>query len=456
MKYHDALRYLYGLVDYEKRRIERYSPQEFKLDRVVQLLEKLQNPHQAYPTLHIAGTKGKGSVSAMLAGAAQAGGLRTGLYISPHLHTYRERIQVNREPISRTAMAELVEELQPVVATQPELTMFEVTTALAFLHFQREQVDIAVIEVGLGGRLDATNVILPEISIITSLSLDHTYLLGDTLEEIAYEKAGIIKQGVPIVTAPQKQEALDVLERIAAEREAPYTAVGETWRWEAVDRSWNGQTMRVEQATEASAFDGNYDLNLIGDFQQENAMTAIAATALLHDMGHEWAKPEALRAGLQDIHWPGRMEVLSQNPPVIVDCAHNPYSAATLRDSLETWFPETTWLVIYGASTDKDIDGMLEELIPISQHVIVTRSYHPRAAAPYVLADKLADLAHGAEIAINAQRALEQAFHRLQPGWGIVATGSIFVVADIREAWAMRVDLDLPMGDWVDEPWEKS
>ena len=146
MKYHDVLRYLYGLVDYEKRRIERYSPREFKLERVVQLLEKLGNPHQAYPTLHIAGTKGKGSVSTMMARVAEAAGLRTGLYISPHLHTYRERMQINREPISRAAMTTLVEELQPVVETVPELTTFEVTTALAFLYFQRERVDIGVME----------------------------------------------------------------------------------------------------------------------------------------------------------------------------------------------------------------------------------------------------------------------------------------------------------------------
>jgi dihydrofolate synthase / folylpolyglutamate synthase len=455
MKYHDVLRYLYGLVDYEKRRIERYSPQEFKLERVVHLLEKLGNPHQAYPTLHIAGTKGKGSVSVMLAGVAQAGGLRTGLYTSPHLHTYRERIQINQEPIARGMMTELVEELQPVVEMQPELTTFEVTTALAFLYFQREQVDIGVMEVGLGGRLDATNVILPDLSIITSLSLDHTYLLGNTLGEIAYEKAGIIKQGIPVVTAPQRQEALDVLQRIAAERQAPYYAVEETWHWEALDRSLKGQTLSVEQVAGPSAFDGAYELGLIGDFQQENAVTAIAATAVLHNLGKPWATPEAVHTALRKISWPGRMEVLSEEPMVIVDCAHNPYSAAALRDSLQTWFPETSWLLIYGASTDKDIDGMIKALKPIIKHAIVMRSYHPRAATPYDLADKFADLAHGAEIAINAQRALEQAIHRLEPGWGIVATGSIFVAADIREAWAKRSRLDLPLGDWVDEPWDR-
>lgn len=454
MKYHDVLRYLYGLVDYEKRRIERYSPREFKIERVMSLLDKLGNPHRSYPTLHIAGTKGKGSVSAMMAGVAQAGGLRTGLYTSPHLHTYRERMQINREPISRSDMTALVEEIQPTVETVPGVTTFEVTTALAFLYFERMDVDIAVMEVGLGGRLDATNVITPEISMITSLSLDHTYLLGDTIGEIAGEKGGIIKEGIPVVTAPQQEEALAVLRRIASERHTSLTTVGKDWTWEPVKRTLDGQTMRVNRTDQASIFDGTYDVKLIGDFQQENAAVAIAATAILHDHHHPWATPEALRASLSDVRWAGRMEILNREPLLMIDSAHNPYSAQVLVDSLRTWFPETSWVLVYGASNDKDITGMLKALLPISEHVIVTRSYHPRAAAPYSLADICADLNRGAEIAVNAARALEQAFARLQPGWGIVVAGSIFIAADVREAWSEKMTLDLPMGDWVDEPWE--
>ncbi|MGC9520809.1 MAG: bifunctional folylpolyglutamate synthase/dihydrofolate synthase [Anaerolineae bacterium] len=454
MRYHDALRYLYGLVDYEKRRIERYSPREFKLDRVVQLLKEVGNPHEAYPTIHVAGTKGKGSVSAMMAGVAQVAGLRTGLYISPHLHTYRERMQINREPISRSRMTSLVEEIQPIVATMPELTTFEVTTALAFLYFQRERVDLAVMEVGLGGRLDATNVITPEISIITSLSLDHTYLLGDTLAEIAYEKAGIIKPGVPVVTAPQQPEALNVLRRIAEERNAPLTVVGEDWLFQPEQRTRTGQRIRIERANAASPFEGIYEVALLGDFQEENAAVAIAATAVLRDHGHAWANSQTLRTSLTDVVWPGRMEILNNDPLLVVDCAHNPYSVNALVESLKTWFPDVSWIVIYGASNDKDIEGMLEVLLPFSEHMIVTRSYHPRAAAPYALADLCADLGRGAEIAVNPRRALEQAYRQLKPGWGIIATGSIFVVADVREAWSKQAELDLPLGDWVDEPWE--
>ena len=454
MKYHDVLRYLYGLVDYERRRIDRYSAREFKLERVAGLLEKLGSPHDTYPTLHIAGTKGKGSVSSMMSAIARASGLRTGLYVSPHLHTYRERIQIDGHPISRAAISDLVAEIQPVVETIPGLTTFEVTTALAFLHFQRSGVDLGVMEVGLGGRLDATNVITPEISIITSLSLDHTAILGDTLAKIAFEKAGIIKPHVPVVTSPQAGEALDVLRRVASERDAPLTVVGEDVGWEPLERTIRGQRLRVSHRAAPSGFDGDYDLALLGDFQLENATSAVAAAAVLRRTGHAWATPEAVRHALATVTWPGRMEILNESPPLVVDCAHNPYSAQTLVSSLEKWFPDTSWILLYGASSDKDIRGMLAALLPMCEHVIVTRSYHPRAAAPYALADICADLGKGAEIAVNPQRGLEQASQRLRPGWGIIATGSIFIVADTRETWAKDKRLDLPMGDWVDEPWE--
>ena len=390
----------------------------------------------------------------MMAKIAESAGLRTGLYISPHLHTYRERMQINSEPIPRTRMTELVEAIQPTVETIPGLTTFEVTTAIAFRYFMESNVDLAVMEVGLGGRLDATNVITPEVSIITSLSLDHTYLLGDTLGEIAFEKAGIIKPGVPVVSAPQKDEALAVLRRIADERHAPLTVVGEDVVWEPVSRTLTGQHLRISHPGKPSDLDGTYEVSLLGDFQRENAAVAVAATDVLRDTGHAWATPEHVRAGLSTVSWPGRMEILNEDPRLVVDCAHNPYSAKVLAESLRTWFPDTSWILIYGASTDKDIAGMLEALLPLSKHVIVTRSYHPRAAAPYVLADLCADLGHGAEIAVNPKRALEQASYRLRSGWGIIATGSIFLVADVREAWAHDSHLELPMGDWVDEPWE--
>ncbi len=455
MEYHNALRYLYGLVDYEKRRIERYSPREFKLDRVTSLLDKLGAPQGRYPTLHVAGTKGKGSVSAMLASVAQASGQRVGLYTSPHLHTYRERIQVNGEPIAREVMGRLVGEIRPQVESIAGLTTFEVTTALAFLYFAQEAVDLAVMEVGLGGRLDATNVIVPEVSVITSLSLDHTYLLGDTIGEIAYEKGGIIKPGVPVVVAPQQPEALEVLAGLSTEREAPLTVVGRDWSWETESRSLKGQVLRIRKQEEASPFEGSYHLNLLGDFQQENATVAVATIATLHSAGHSWATPEATQKGLAQVDWPGRLELLSRDPLLIVDSAHNPYSAQVLAETLRTLAPDKRWILIYGASNDKDIEGMLKALLPIVEHPIMTRSYHPRAAAPSKLADICADLGEGAEIAVNPQRALEYAAQHLGPDKAILATGSIFLVADTREAWRKQNNLSLPLGDWEDEPWKE-
>ena len=453
MKYHDALRYLYGLVDYEKRRIERYSPREFKLERVIGLLDKLGHPQDRYSTVHVAGTKGKGSVSAMLAAIAQAGGQKVGLYTSPHLHTYRERIQINRQPISRQALTDLLDEIKPAVESTPGVTTFEVTTAMGFLYFARQQVDLAVLEVGLGGRLDATNVITPRVSVITSLSLDHTYLLGHTLPEIAREKGGIIKPHVPLVTAPQRPEALEVLAEIAAAQHSPLTVVGRDWLGEGIARSLNGQTVRVHRAAAPSPFDGEYEVPLLGDFQVENATVAVAAAATLGET-MSWVTPEAVRAGLRATKWPGRLEVLKATPPVVVDCAHNPYSAQSLVESLHHWFPRTRWILIYGASNDKDIKGMLRALLPESEHVIVTRSYHPRAAAPYVLADLCAEVGHGAEIAVDPRRALSQACQQLKPGLGILVTGSIFLVSDVREVWAKQANWDLPQGDWEDEQWQ--
>lgn len=453
MEYHDALRYLYSLVDYEKRRIEHYTPREFKLERVVEFLGKLGNPHHTYPTLHIAGTKGKGSVSAMLAATARAGGLRTALYISPHLHTYRERIQIDGEPIAREVLADLIAEVRPAVESVDGLTLFEVTTGIAFLYFARQQVDIGVIEVGLGGRLDATNVITPEISVITSLSLDHTRLLGNTVADIAREKGGIIKPGVPVVSAPQKPEALTVLEAIAAERDAPLTVVGQDWTWGALQHNLERQTVTVRRARVPSDFDGVYTLSLLGDFQQENATVAIATAERLCANGHNWAVPTTVRAGLAQTQWPGRMEVLQREPPVVIDCAHNPYSAKTLAHSLKTWFPDTRWILVFGASSDKDVPSMLQALLPLCEQVLVTHSYHPRSTAPEALVAHCAALDRTAAVVIEPPRALAAAIERLKPGMGIIATGSIFLVADVRAAWAREKNLSLPLGDWDDEPW---
>jgi dihydrofolate synthase/folylpolyglutamate synthase len=224
--YNQALDYLYSFVDYSLKHISELAKAEFNLDRMFALMDQLGNPHKKYSIIHVAGTKGKGSVAALCASTLKAAGYKTGLYTSPHLWDYVERIQIDGEPISHEQLIELVEEVKPSVARIPKLTTFEITTAIGLLAFAKNDVSAAVIEVGLGGRLDATNIVTPEVSVITSLSYDHMAVLGNTLAAIAGEKAGIIKEAVPVVSAPQVEEALDVLERVAKEKNSPLILVG--------------------------------------------------------------------------------------------------------------------------------------------------------------------------------------------------------------------------------------
>src|SRR5687768_754853 len=251
--YNQALDYLYSFVDYSLKHISELAKAEFNLDRMFALMEELGNPQKKYPIIHVAGTKGKGSVAALCASALKAAGYKTGLYTSPHLWDYVERIQINGEPISHEQLIELVEAVKPAVAKIPKLTTFEITTALGLLAFARNDVDAAVLEVGLGGRLDATNIVMPEVSVITSLSYDHMAVLGNTLAAIAGEKAGIIKERVPVVSAPQTREALEVLERVANEKNSPFILVGEDVKFERLESSLDGQELAVgDQQSEAS------------------------------------------------------------------------------------------------------------------------------------------------------------------------------------------------------------
>src|SRR5215216_2568908 len=243
--YNQALDYLYSFVDYSLKHISELAKAEFNLDRMFELMEELGNPQRKYPIIHVAGTKGKGSVASFCASALKAAGYKTGLYTSPHLWDYTERIQINGEPISHEQLIELVEEVKPAVAKIPKLTTFEITTALGLLAFAKNNVNAAVIEVGLGGRLDATNIVRPKVSVITSLSYDHMAVLGNTLAQIAREKAGIIKKGVPIVSAPQEQEALEVIRRVAKAKNCSLTLIGEDVKFERLVSSLDGQKMSI-------------------------------------------------------------------------------------------------------------------------------------------------------------------------------------------------------------------
>src|SRR5262245_55455056 len=312
--YNEALDYLYSFVDYSLKHISELAKAEFNLDRMFALLEELGNPQAKYPIIHVAGTKGKGSVCAMCASALQAAGYKTGLYTSPHLLDYCERIQINNEPISHEFLVALVEEVKPAVAKVPKLTTFEITTALGFLAFAKEGVNAAVIEVGLGGRLDATNVVIPKVSVITSLSYDHMAVLGNTLAKIAGEKAGIIKQGLPVVSSSQKDEALEVLERVASQKKSEFVLVGRDVKFKRLSSSLDGQELAISDQRSGVSDQKtgvNLKIPLLGSHQVENAATAYAALKAS-------AIPisdEAIQKGFSQVKWPARFEVLRREPP---------------------------------------------------------------------------------------------------------------------------------------------
>lgn len=434
IRYQEALDYLYSFVDYSRTRSDRYSPESFDLDRVRRLLSELGDPQAKYPTLHIAGTKGKGSVAALCASALQAAGFRTGLYTSPHLVDFTERIQVDGEQIPRAAVVELVELLMPLAADIPEISTYELITALGFEHFARREVDVAVVEVGLGGRLDATNVLKPQVTAITSISLDHTQFLGESLAKIAGEKAGIIKPGVPVVSAPQRPPADRVIESIAERRTAPLLRVGRDWRFEALSHNLKGQRLRVQSGLDGGEVGHELNIPLLGEHQVENAAVASAVLHLLSERGLE-VPLEAVRRGFEQVEWPGRFQILSTEPTLVVDCAHNQDSAFRLRQTLEAHFPDRRVQLVFGASEDKDIDGMLRALAPSVQRVYLTKAFHPRAAQPAALEEKAAEHGLDSRRVPNVMTAVSTAVSEAGPTDVVLVTGSLFVVGEVLSRW---------------------
>jgi dihydrofolate synthase / folylpolyglutamate synthase len=452
-EYQEALDYLYQYVDYSLVRNLRYSPEKFDLTRMYDFIHALGNPEQSFPVLHVAGTKGKGSVAALCASALQAAGYRVGLYTSPHLTDYAERMQINGQPIPHQDLVAIVEETKSKIESIPELTTFEITTALAFYYFHLQGVDAAVVEVGLGGRLDPTNVVTPLVSVITSISYDHTLILGDTLSQIAREKAGIIKPGVPVVVAPQKDEALKVIEQVAEQQNAPVEQIGRDYLFAPLSHSLENQTLFVWSPSEQSALDAYIEtggqqeweptrltIPLLGHHQVENAATAYAALQTARKQGIT-LREEEIREGFRSVRWPGRFEVMQRYPPVIIDSAHNRDSALKLRLALDDYFPGQPVVLIFGASEEKDIHGMFSELLPRVAQVVATKSIHPRAVDP----EKLVEMAHQfgrpAVVTDSVESALEEALRLAEKEAVVLVAGSIFVAAGIRDAWNERLQI---------------
>jgi dihydrofolate synthase/folylpolyglutamate synthase len=430
--YNKALDYLYSFVDYSLKHASDLAKADFNLDRMAALLSELGNPQDAYPVIHVAGTKGKGSTSALCASALKAAGYRTGLYTSPHLLDYTERIQVDGEPISHAELAELVDLVKPAVGKVPYITTFEITTAIGFLAFARRKVDAAVVEVGLGGRLDATNVVTPDVAVITSLSYDHMQVLGDTLAKIAGEKAGIIKPGRPVVSSPQKDEALDVITHVCEDRSAPLTLVGRDVIYTPVSRSLEGQVLRIQQRDQLPV---EFGLPLLGAHQLENAATAYAA--LKASRFH--LPDDDIRQGFASVHWRARFELAQFEPPVIFDSAHNQDSFEKLTAALDDYLPGRPVYLIFGASEDKLILDMFNAIKHRIKMLILTKANHPRALEPESI-QKLADqVGLKSEIVTPVESAFSRALDlSAKDGSIVLSAGSMFVTAEVMTAWDNR------------------
>ena len=434
MDYKTALLRLFGLVDFERFVGPRSPRVKFSLDRMAALLQSLGDPHIKIPTVHIAGTKGKGSTTAMVTSVLSSQDYTTGMFISPHLHTFRERICINGKPISEDEFCSLVDEVWPnvekisKVEEHGSVTLFETLTARAFLHFRRSEADFQVLEVGLGGRLDSTNLVSPKVCAITSISLDHTTILGDTVEQIALEKSGIIKPGVPTVVAPQPPKVKEVIRSVCRQNGAPLVEVGTDIKWSPGPSSLDGQSFQIEGRL------GNYQLRvpLLGDYQLENAATAVGVLESLMEQG--WSiSAEAVARGFSDVNWPCRMEVLQREPLVVADGAHNPYSTERLCRALPSYFKYKRLVLIFGASRDKNLEGMVDELAGLKPLVFVTRSRHPRSASTSFLTQIFQSRGLEVSQAEEVSGAVKKAKSIAEKDDIILATGSLFVAAEVRE-----------------------
>ena len=444
-KYQAALDFLYSFIDYSLKRNFRYAADKFNLDRMRAFMHLLGDPQEDYGIIHVAGSKGKGSVSSFCASILSAQGYRTGLYTSPHMIEFTERIKIDSQQIRKEELATLVDQIKPAIEKVPEITTFELTTALAFLYFSQQKADYAVFEVGLGGRLDATNIVNPIIAVITSISYDHVQILGNTLSEIAGEKGGIIKPDTPVVVAPQKEEALLRLVEIAEERNAPLIRVGRDYLYAAGSHSLDGQSFTVWTPDEQSMVDefietGGRDLwsplrfhiPLLGFHQIENAATSYAALKTAEKLGLKLSQAAYVK-GFAEVEWPGRLEILRKRPPVIADSAHNRYSALRLRQAMDDYFLGLPIVMVFGASEDKDIEGMFQELLPRVRRVITTQSVHPRA----IEAEKLVEMVHrsgrSSEAILPVEDALAVALDEAGQEAVVLVTGSVFIAAAAKE-----------------------
>lgn len=404
------------------------------LERINGLLSVLGNPERSLKVVHVAGTNGKGSVCAFISSVLAAAGYRTGLYTSPHLVCYTERFQVNGQPISGGQLAELLSEVRAAAEKVAaggggQATEFEVLTAAAFNHFAAEKVDWLVLEVGLGGRLDATNVVVPEVAVITHVSYDHVAVLGHSLAEIAQEKAGIIKPGRPVVMAPQEEEAARVITSVAAEQGSPLLSVREATALVPRSHDLTGQTFDLVVPVRTYA---GLSTRLLGPHQLDNAATAVLTLEVLRAGGTAISET-ALYRGLAEARWPARFEVVRREPLVIVDGAHNPDGARALACTVRTYLPGRRLVLLLGVLGDKDVPALLAELGPLAQAAVVTRPASPRAADVEVVAAGLRAFVPEVVAEAEISQAVDRALALAGPADAVLICGSLYMAG-----WARR------------------
>ncbi|MBU1903616.1 MAG: bifunctional folylpolyglutamate synthase/dihydrofolate synthase [Proteobacteria bacterium] len=411
-KYQTSVKYLYGLQKYGIK---------FGLSKTENLLKAFGNPHKGQRYIHIAGTNGKGSVAAFIASILKETGLKVGLYSSPHLVRFTERFKINGEEIERDKAAGLIDELRGAFSPQEPPTFFEATTAMALIYFAREKVDLTVMEVGMGGRLDATNVIVPMVSGITNISMEHQEFLGNRLLDIAREKGGIIKEGIDVVTAVTQAPVINALETIATERSALLWRVGKDIRYRTTKTGfqYSGPGLKIK----------GLSLGLTGTYQARNAALAIGIIERLREKEIEVSDAEICK-GVQDTVWPGRMQIVGTNPTILLDGAHNPGALRVLARSIRAGFRYRRLVLVIGVMADKAIDQMMRAIVPLADHVICTRPLYWRAADPDVLMAKAAPFGKPMEKVPLLTDALIRAKERADPRDLIVVCGSLFTVGE--------------------------
>ncbi len=438
MNYEQAIEYLNSFQNLEQKTSYDYR-KVCNLERVTKLCDIIGRPQNDFKSILVSGTNGKGSVCAILHSALTKAGYRVGLYTSPHLFDLRERIKVNNRIINRGEFAGLIEEIKESIKyaktedapLYENLTYFEILTAVCFLYFSKKRVDLAIIEVGLGGRFDATNVAYPLISVITSIGYDHTHLFGKSITKIAREKAGVIKESTFTISAPQKKEAMGVIKATACKRGSELFTVNEDIKYKCCKVNFHQTIFDYQDKYKSYK---NIELSLIGEHQAQNGAVSMAVIEMLKRQFYFRLEEPSIREGFQKVNWPGRFDILAKNPCIIADSAHNKDSARMLKRTLVGLIgKERIDSLILGFSSDKDIKGIGSILCPCAENVIFTKSYSPRATSPISLSKLLSKKCSRSFIAQKPESALSTA-RRLTPKKGIILiTGSLFLVSDVMK-----------------------